>query len=217
MAYVADPTATLWTAVDLVEQLGPIPLHRIVSDPAPGTATVEDVVRLDDHHDRLCELIDGTLVEKTVGVYESYLAGAVVQILLNFLEKSRIGIALTTDGMMQLFPGQVRIPDASFVSWASLEGTGFPDEPVPNMAPDLAVEIISRCNTKAEMDRKLREYFAAGTRLVWYIHPNTKTVQVFTAPDQVAELTESHTLDGGDVLPGFKVDLATFFEVPKKP
>src|SRR5688500_6637449 len=46
------------------DSLGRVPLHRIVFDPLPGTATEADVLRLDDHEDRLCELIDGTLVEK---------------------------------------------------------------------------------------------------------------------------------------------------------
>ena len=55
-----------WTAVDLVERFGAIPLSRIVQNPAPGTATEQDVIDLDEHEDRLCELIDGTLVEKTV-------------------------------------------------------------------------------------------------------------------------------------------------------
>ena len=73
MSHATDTTATAWTAVDLVERFGAIPLNRVVQNPPPGTATEQDVIDLDDHEDRLCELVDGTLVEKTVGAYESYL------------------------------------------------------------------------------------------------------------------------------------------------
>ena len=73
MSYATQITADGWTAVDLVERFGAIPLSRVVQNPAPGTATEQDVIDLDEHEDRLCELIDGTLVEKTVGAYESYL------------------------------------------------------------------------------------------------------------------------------------------------
>lgn len=126
---------TGWTAADLVKRFGPIPLDRIVFHPRPGTATVEDAVRLDDHEDRLCELIDGVLLKKTVGLIESLIAVQIISALTNYLTVNKLGIAVGADGMMQLFPGQVRIPDASFISWHQLEDSGFPDQAAPNMAP----------------------------------------------------------------------------------
>ena len=83
--------------------------------------------------------------------------------------------------MMRLAPGLVRIPDVSFVSWDRFPDRRVTREPVPAIAPDLAVEVLSESNTKAEMDRKLREYFAAGARLVWYLDPEDRTVRVYTA------------------------------------
>jgi hypothetical protein len=58
MSYVTQITADGWTAIDLVERFGAIPLSRVVRDPAPGTATEQDVTDLDTHHDRLCELVE---------------------------------------------------------------------------------------------------------------------------------------------------------------
>ena len=52
------------------------------------------------------------------------------------------------------------------------------------MAPDLAIEVLSESNTPAEMERKLKEYFAAGMQLVWYFDPRARTVTVYTAPDR---------------------------------
>lgn len=149
--------------------------------------------------------------------YESYLAVQLVAQLVNFLKANPLGIALDSDGMMQLFHDQVCIPDASFVSWERLDDSGFPDNPVPKMAPDLAAEIISRGNTQEEMDRKLREYFIAGVRLVWYFHPKKKTVDVYTSLKKKDTLSKIDTLDGGEVLPGFAIPLQGFYSLPKKP
>ena len=215
MAQVSNDTAVpTWTAVDLVHRFGAIPLGRVVHDPAPGTATVADVVRLDDHEDRLCELIDGTLVEKTMGYYESHLAFQLGILLGTFMNEAKLGIVAGADGMMQIFPDQVRIPDVSFISWEHLKDSGFPENPVPHMAPTLAVEVISKSNTAEEMDRKLGEYFEAGTQLVWYVYPKQRQVKVYSSPTEVTTLKETDTLTGGDLLPGLTIDLKAFFTLP---
>jgi len=116
--------------------------------------------------------------------------------------------------MMQLFPGQVRIPDVSFISWKQLEGSGFPDNPIPLMAPDIAVEIISKSNTPQEMDRKLAEYFEAGVRLVWYVYPKERQVIVYTSPTNPIVLGETDALTGGEVLQGLSINLKAFFKLP---
>lgn len=217
MATVSPPNTVEWTAADLVDRFGPIPLYRIVMQPKPGTATLEDVVRLDAEQSILCELFDGVLVEKAVGAHESFLAGQLITLLNSFLAKHRLGIGLTADGMLELFPQQVRIPDASFISWAHLEDSGFPDAAIPSMVPDLAVEVISRSNTQREMQHKLVEYFEAGVRLVWYVDPRAKTVEVYHSPEACQKLSASDTLTGGDVLPGLEIDLKSLFAVPTPP
>lgn len=214
MVYIADTSAPLWTAVDLVRYFGAFPLHRVVQDPAPGSATMEDVVRMESLHNRLCELIDGTLVEKTMGAFESYVALQLATLLNEFVRIKNLGVALGADGMLQLFPNQVRIPDACFISWERLKGSGFPDQPVPTMVPDLVAEVISRGNTDQEMARKLGEYFEAGVRLVWYVYPTTKTVQVYTAPQSMAVMQENDLIDGGEVLPGLSIPVSKLFAIP---
>ena len=93
MSSTIDPQSNSWTAADLVDRFGPIPLARIWLDPAPGSGTEKDVVRIHDHENRLCELVDGTLVEKTVGTYESYLAILIARHLGNFAAANDIGAA----------------------------------------------------------------------------------------------------------------------------
>lgn len=121
MSHATDTTATAWTAVDLVERFGAIPLHRVVQDPPPGNATEQDVIDLDDHEDRLCELVDGALVEKTVGAYESYLTVHLIELLGAYVRKHKLGIVLGEGGMMRLAPGW-----SAFPMFLSFPGTGYP-------------------------------------------------------------------------------------------
>jgi Uma2 family endonuclease len=112
---------------------------------------------------------------------------------------------------MRLAPGLVRIPDVAFISWDRLPNRRVPTEPIPDLAPDLAVEVLSVGNTLGEMARKRQDYFAADVHLVWQVDPRTRTVEVFTAPDQSTILHETHILDGGTVLPGFTLPLPELF------
>jgi Uma2 family endonuclease len=76
----------------------------------------------------------------------------------------------------------------------------------------LAVEVLSKGNTKKEMDRKIQEYFRAGVRLVWLVEPKTETARVYTSPTKVHRIGTDGALDGGDVLPGFVLPLRKLFD-----
>ena len=160
------------------------------------------------------ELIDGVLVEKTVGFKEAYLASWLVQLLGPYARRHDLGVVLGADGTVQLFPDQVRIPDVAFYAWAKLPGRAIPEDPIPEVVPDLAVEVISRSNRPGEMRAKLGDYFGAGVRAVWYVDPKSESVEVYTAADRVTTLTTADTLDGGEVLPGFAVPVADVFAGP---
>jgi Uma2 family endonuclease len=71
--------------------------------------------------------------------------------------------------------------------------------------------VLSKGNTKKEMDRKLQDYFATGVRLVWYVDPRSQTVEVHRSLTDHSTLSEDDTLTGGDVLPGFEVKIASIF------
>jgi Uma2 family endonuclease len=196
---------------DLLKHLGKIHPRRIRFDPLPGTATEQDVITIQDREDRLYELVDGVLVEKIMGMPESCVAIELGRLMANHVRANDLGIMAGADGTVRLMPGLVRIPDLAFVSWDRLPTRAYPADPIPDLAPDLAVEGLSKGNTSGEMKRKLKEYFLCGVRLVWFVRLDKRTVQVFTAPDQSTRLEESQTLEGGDVLPGFKLPLEELF------
>ena len=128
---------------ELLEQLGGISPSRIRLRPPPGTARERHVIEINDRDNRLCELVDGVLVEKVMGARESLLAGALIGEIHLFLKSDDLGVVLAPDGMLRLRPRLVRIPDVSFISWDKIPGGEFPDEPIPGLVPDLAVEVLS--------------------------------------------------------------------------
>jgi Uma2 family endonuclease len=151
---------------------------------------------------RICELIDGVLVEKAIGSKESLIAGVLIQMLWNYLQDNDRGVVLGEGGMLRLFPGRVRIPDVLFISWRLLPGGAFPDDPIAEIAPELAIEVLSAGNTKREIELKLHDLLQAGTKLAWVIQPKTQTAEVYQAPDEKTRVTKGGALDGGSVLPG---------------
>ena len=199
------------TIQDLLSQLGGIEPVRIRLNPPPGTATEADLIAVNARKLGICELIDGTLVEKGMGYTESNLAIILGAILWAFVRPRNLGLITGESGMMRLFPGQVRVPDLAFASWDRIPGRKRPEAAIAGFAPDLAVEILSRSNTRAEMTRQRSDDFAAGVRLVWEVDPRARTVAVSDSPDQSIILDATMTLDGGAVLPGFALPLADLF------
>ena len=121
-----------------------------------------------------------------------------------------LGLVTGADGMMALSSDLVRIPD-SRSSPGTASRRKVPKQPIPKLAPDLAVEVLKLGNTQKEMARKLCEYFKAGVTLVWIIDPEARTATVYTSPKKAKILTEAQQLNGGDVLPGFTLPLCELF------
>ena len=213
MTHVRYDNAAGW-----LHDLGDIPLERIIMDPPPGTATERDLLVLVERDKRLCELVDGTLVEKPVGYLESLIAGWLITELNNFIGSRNLGYVSGEAGMIRMISGRVRLPDVAFVSLQDLPGGILPLEPIPTLTPTLAVEVLSEANTKAEIQQKLNEYFESGAKLAWIIDPATRTVSIFERateqPNRV--LHEGDVLDGGSALPGFRLEVSRLFtRLPK--
>jgi Uma2 family endonuclease len=196
---------------DLLQQLGGISPERVRLRPTPGTATEDDLLQIHRREDKLYELVNGVLVEKVMGYLEGTLAGDILFLLKLYLADHDLGNPAGADATMRLMPGLVRIPDVSFVRWEQLPNHEIPEEPIPSLYPDLAVEVLSRGNTRGEMRLKVRDYFLSGTRLVWLVDPRKRVVHVYTEPEQSQILKEGQSLEGGDVLPGLRLPIRKVF------
>jgi len=208
----APARPAIQNVADLLHALGDIPPQRVLMNPPPGTATEADLLRKVEAEDCLCELVEGTLVEKPVGYREAILAMAIGRVLGNFVVPQKLGVVSGPDSTLRIRKGIVRLPDVAYVSYARLPGGKVPQESVPLLSPDLAVEVLSPSNTKREMARKRREYFEGGTKLVWEFDVDRRTVDVYDSPEAPPRtLGEADTLDGGEVLPGFSMSLRELF------
>src|SRR5262249_53206427 len=132
---------------DLLDKLGNVPLSRIRTFPYPGSATEEDVLTTKVHGKAMCELIEGVLVEKAMGYSESLLACFLIEQMNGFTGIKNPGLVTGEPGMLRLWPGRVQIPEIAFIPWDRLPGRRVPRQPVPAVAPDLAIEVLSESNT----------------------------------------------------------------------
>jgi Uma2 family endonuclease len=169
--------------------------------------------------DALYEVIDGRIVEKTVGAYECWLAAVVFGAIDPYLKANPLGRAVQ-EMIFDLRPAvdRQRRPDVAFVSyerWA--KGRSVPETPSWAVAPDLAIEIVSRSNTADEVAEKLEDYFKAGVRLVWVVYPRQWKVYAHLSPKEVRVLALDDELDGTPLLPGFRLALRSLFEQPAEP
>jgi len=196
----------------LIDKLGGVAPERVRICPAPGTATVQDVIEIEERENRLCELVDGVLVEKVIGYAESQIAVRLIAVLESYADAHDLGV-VTGEGGMFRFPGNlVRIPDVAFARWEQFPEHELPSDAVPEIIPDLAVEVLGKGNTQAEMARKLREYFKVGSTLVWFVDPPARSVTVYSSPTRFKVLSADQSLEGGKVLPGFQLPIATLFK-----
>jgi len=202
---------TNWSLADLSRRLGDIPLERIRLFPPLGTAREEDAVAVNERKEGLVELVDGILVEKAIGFFESRLAAVIIGLFERFLDEKNVGIVSGADGMLRTIGQQVRMPYVAFIRWDRLPDGKLPRQAVLPLAPDLAIEVLSEGDTPAEMNRKVHEYFQAGTRLVWIIDPRTQSATSYSSPEKPQAIDPQGSLDGGEVLPGFQLSLADLF------
>ena len=207
------PTVRGYTVRDLTDRFGPIPLDRFVWDPLPGTATFADLLRLHDAG-RLVELVDGVLLEKAVGWTESRIAILLAKRFGHWDPTELLGTLTGADGFVRLANGNTRGPDLSFYAWDSLPGRRLPADAVPELCPDFCVEVVSRSNTRREIDGRLDDLFASGCRLAWVLDPRPRTARLITpaqtnaARPWVEQVVRGDAvLNGEPVLPGFEVRL----------
>ena len=154
------------------------------------------------------ELIDGELVAMTPSGAEASTAGSNLDAMVNaHVRRHRLGFTFNAEGGFRPDPASetLRSPDVAFVAKDRLpkeRQTGFFDG-----APDLTVEVISPSETATEVEAKVRDYLAAGTKLVWLVYPDEKMVRVHRPDGTTALVQADGRLSGEELLPGFELAL----------
>ena len=161
---------------------------------------------LPENKNRLLELINGESVEIVASFKPSKTAMRIGRFIGNFADE--IGYITGADGSYILSPEHEFMPDVGYILKARL-----PHEPERQVQgpPDLAVEVKSPTDSKREMRQKAEDYLRFDTKMVWLVFPDERRVEVYVLDQDVQEFGIDDTLDGGEVLPGFKLPVRDIF------
>lgn len=175
-----------------------------------AAVSIEEFERLPDDGGRR-ELVRGEVVkEPPAGFEHGGIAVHVAAVLHSFVSERGLGEVVTAETGFVLFdePPTVRAPDVAFVAEDRLtfDPAGFAP-----LAPDLAVEIVSPSDTVSEIHFKVMDYLDAGSRLVWVVDPRHRSVTVYRSREEIRLLTGDEEIDGGAVLPRFRMKVSRLF------
>lgn len=170
-----------------------------------------------EHHpaaNERTELVRGSIrMMSPASPVHGLVSARVVHLIATYLSTHQLGVCFadSTGYALPNLENTVRAPDASFVRADRLppEGVGYG---FFQLAPDLAVEVLSPSESRTDIEEKVSDYLAAGTALVWLIDPATRSVSIIARAGQPHSLAVGERLTGGAVLPGFGCDVSTLFE-----
>ena len=187
--------------------------NTVIKTPETKVWTDAEFMALPD--DGNCyELAKGELINLgNSGALHGYIAIILSAALFALVTSRKLGVLLDSSTAFTMKNGNKRSPDIAFFAKERLQGleelpTGFLEG-----APDLVVEILSPGDTVAEIEDKIAEYFANGTRLLWVISPGQHYVLVYRSGYEPQRLfTSADFLEGEDVVPGFTFPVADLFQ-----
>jgi len=181
--------------------------------PARKMWTEEELQALpDDGHD--FELVNGELVMSPKNNFQhEEICADLMTTMRAFAKAKRLGVVLGSNAGCWMRSRNCRAPDICFLTKARLKEIGFTrgTRKFLPVAPDLAVEILSPSNTRAEIDARLQDFFASGAQLVWIIDPENQSAEVCHSLTRRRLIGRRGSLDGEKLLPGFRFPIADLF------
>jgi Uma2 family endonuclease len=185
-------------------------MSAILEQPEAKTAAVPS------DNDVLYEVVNGQRVElPPMGVKEAGIASEIHGHLWQYAQIHPLGrpfqeVLFRLDRAAKLD----RRPDVAFVTYERWIDRIVPDTEAWEMIPALAVEVVSKSNTALEILDKIYDYFDHGVSFVWVIYPKRQTIYVYENPKRIRVLEPADTLEGGAVLPDFRLLVGKLFEQP---
>lgn len=207
----ASATVTIAISAKMLKRLR---LNMAIQEQFISADRFRDLVDAPEYQDRVLELVEGVLVEMPRPTrMHGVVAARLTRTIANYVDEKDLGEVTSGDpgfvlernaygrdtvrGLDIAFVSKSRVPDPPDFSWYEI-------------GPDLAVEVISPNNKASDTHLKVTQLLNAGTRLIWLVHPLTRSVEAHT-PDGAITLREDETLSGGDVLPGFEMRVGDIF------
>ncbi len=164
---------------------------------------------LPENQGKLLELIEGGIIEKVASFTPSKIGSRINRFVGNFVDEQNLGYVTGADGSYVMSDKNSFMPDVAYISRERL-----PEEPhrEAHVPPDFAVEVKSPTDSKREMRKKAEKYLAFGTKLVWLVFPDEQEVEVYDGDKDVQNFGMDAVLNGGDVLPGFRLAVSDIFK-----
>jgi Uma2 family endonuclease len=176
--------------------------------------TVEDYATLDEPAGARYELSEGELiVSPSSSAFHNEIRDRFNGRLRDLVETCKLGL-VTSETDVKLVGQTVRRPDVAFIRAERLQGIDLDQVPLP-LAPDLAIEIVSKNDRADDLHLKVSQYLAAGAKAVWLLYPNTRLAYRYVAgklEPEVRSADAGHAFEEPELLPGFSVPLALVFE-----
>ena len=175
------------------------------------TITDEELLQLPKDGNKY-EVVDGELVVSPgAGVPHEKLVIKLAVRLGAYVEAHKLGDVLGSSALYVLPSGNKRSPDLSFVTAGRLDAPGV-SRVFPQLAPDLAIEVVSPSDSPQRVLDKVGEYLESGVRLVWVIDPENRRAVIHRALSSAQQITADGVLAGEDVVPGFSCRLSEILE-----
>ncbi len=183
--------------------------------------TLEDFIHLYETEGPF-EIIDGERIALMPPVQgHSEIAHRLWELLFLFLIGANLGkvyhetVFVLPDANLKNWVKGSRVPDVMFIRSERLsaykaENEAWAGQPLM-LVPDLVVEVVSENDPYSDLNRKVKLYLKDGVQMVWVIDPKYRTVDMYRGSQQTS-LSETDTLSGEDVIPGFEVQVARLFE-----
>jgi Uma2 family endonuclease len=175
--------------------------------------TAEDLLRMKDDGFRY-ELVSGRLRKMSpAGHHHGRIIVNITTPLDQHVRTNKLGAvyAAETGFKISTDPDTVRAPDVAFISRERIDNVGDVEGYWPG-APDLVVEVISPGDIYSDVEEKVFDWLEAGTRMVVVVNPRKSIITVYRSLTEITALTEADTLDGADVVPGWKMSVKDIFE-----
>jgi Uma2 family endonuclease len=188
VSMVGEKTKKVWTEVELQS----MPEDGFNHDVVNGELVVSPKNNL--QHERICQRLNFALE--------------------SFNRSHRLGAVFSSNMGYWMINRNCRAPDVSFIPKERLLRFGFkPDtKTFFEGAPDLAVEVLSPGNSRSEMDERLSDFFASGSKIVWIVHPDEQFVEVCHSVEDRRIVGSGGVLEGKTVMPGFRLLIADLFK-----
>jgi Uma2 family endonuclease len=159
------------------------------------------------------ELVKGDLIQMSpTGHEHGVIAISLSAPLHSHVRANKLGVVCAgeTGFVLSHNPDTVRAADVAFIRQERYEKVGRTPQ-FWEGAPDLAVEVLSPTDTVRRVESKVEDWLTAGAQMVWVVSPRLRTVTIYRSVTEIAVLGEKDMVDGGEVIPGFRISVSEIF------